>query len=181
MCGFCACPSQKFAPCTLSESASKPKRSFYNFQSERWAASQSCFCQATPWACSAEDMTYALNESTSRARQADRVTRGNNLLKDWGAPSGLARFCLRRGGVFVFTGVQLPTISLRTLAQRAIFSHLVCNSAQRNTSTTSKSMRILVESFFRQLQAYRFKPLCGRLAWVNYTSENHKAWSRFGL
>lgn len=28
------------------------------------------------------DMTYSLTESTSKARQADRVTRGNNLLKE---------------------------------------------------------------------------------------------------
>ena len=33
-----------------------------------------------------EDMTYGLNESTSKARQADRVIRGVNLLKvpRWG-------------------------------------------------------------------------------------------------
>ncbi|CAE7336894.1 unnamed protein product, partial [Symbiodinium microadriaticum] len=61
------------------------------------------------------DMTYGLSETKSRARQADRATRGNNLLKE-----RLDQICKEAEAAILGDGAAILVLSHRRASQSRV-------------------------------------------------------------
>ncbi|CAJ1367074.1 unnamed protein product [Effrenium voratum] len=101
------------------------------------------------------DMTYALNESTSRARQADRVTRGNNLLKE-----RLEQICKEAEAAILGDGAAVLVLSHRKAGQSRVPVSSLLAAGALHQDLIAKKLRAKVALVVEAADAYEIHHFC---------------------
>nr|ATC20501.1 symbiodinium glutamate synthase [Tridacna squamosa] len=101
------------------------------------------------------DMTYGLNESTSKARQADRAIRGNNLLKE-----RLDQICKEAEAAILGDGAAVLVLSHRKAGQSRVPVSSLLAVGALHQDLIAKKLRAKVALIVEAADAYEIHHFC---------------------